>query len=104
MGYDGLLNVGSIVLGLIAIFCPLFILINRSRMKKESIQILINVSLLATLFSIVFVQLSTNYEVNSNDWSALMDTSNAITTICVLLTVVVVFLNILVYSSTKKAK
>lgn len=91
----GWLNVGSLILGLIALALPI---VNLSREKKEGNKawvILSVISLSACAISICFQTLYTSYLVNIQDWSALLDTQKTVAIVSGLLLIVTIILNVL---------
>lgn len=86
----GLLNLGSLVLGLIAWTLPL---VNLMRYRKNWV-ILSIMSISACAISLCF-QIFYNYHlVNIEDWAALMDTTGAVVLVSVVLVTVTLLLNI----------
>ncbi|WP_416728803.1 hypothetical protein [Fictibacillus sp. JL2B1089] len=67
----GLLNVGSLVLGLIAWILPV---VNLLRKNRNSWMTLSMISICACAISLCFQIFYTYYKVTIEDWSALMDT------------------------------
>ncbi|RXJ04492.1 hypothetical protein DS745_03670 [Anaerobacillus alkaliphilus] len=91
----GWLNVGSLVLGLIALTLPI---VNLSREKKEDNKawvILSVISLSACAISICFQIFYTSHLVIIEDWSALLDTHKAVAIVSALLLIGTITLNVL---------
>ncbi len=87
------LNVGSLVLGLIAWIIPV---INLTRDKKQVNQnwvILSIISISACAISLCFQIIYTYHKVTVEDWGALMDTMYAVAFVSVVLLVVTIILN-----------
>ena len=90
----GWLNVGSLVLGLIAWILPV---INISRYKKRSsswIELSI-ISLSACSISLFFQICSFNERVKAEDWTALMDTISVIASVPAILLIGTIILNVI---------
>lgn len=88
----GLLNWGSLVLGLIAWMIPLFAIIRRKKSKtNSSIMTLLSTGAcaLALWFQISYI----NYLVEINDLPSLMDTIGTLTWVAAILLVVTFILN-----------
>jgi cytochrome c oxidase subunit 4 len=83
------LNLGSLVLGLIAWILPVINLVRRNR--KWTVLSLASVS--ACAISLCMQIFYTDYLVRIADWSALMDTSSAVAMVSTLLLVVTIILN-----------
>ena len=96
----GLLNLGSLVLGLIVWIIPVFNIIRR---KKRGINnsIIALLSMGACIIAVWFQIFYTNYLVEINDWSALMDTTNALTWVSAILIFVTIILNIITLTLNK---
>lgn len=99
----GLLNVGSIVLGLIALILPVVELMRFNKTDQKNLSV---ISLSACSISLFF-QIFYNYHlVKIGDWSALMDTMGAVTFVAAVLLIVTIALNViaLIASRGKIAK
>ncbi|MFB1049406.1 hypothetical protein [Paraliobacillus sp. JSM ZJ581] len=90
----GLLNVGSLILGLIAWILPVLSLIQGKKQEYKSWHILAVFSLSACTISICFQILYNYYLVKIEDWAALMDTIGAVALASSVLVVVTILLNI----------
>ncbi|WP_029191033.1 hypothetical protein [Ornithinibacillus scapharcae] len=91
----GLLNLGSLVLGLIAWILPVICLLQSSIYTDKKMAAFRVVSLSACTLSL-FMQLYYNHHlVLIEDWSALMDTSGAVVIVSAILLIVTVILNII---------
>ncbi len=87
-----LLNLGSIVLGLIALILPV---VNIMRFKKYDQKNLSIMSISACAISLLF-QIFYNYHlVKIGDWSALMDTMGAVTFVAAVLLFITIALNVI---------
>ena len=86
----GLLNFGSLLLGLLAWILPL---IGLAKCKTNGVFILTSVS--ACAISLFMQILYTNYLIGIEDWSALMDTSRAVMLASSILVVVTIALNLI---------
>ncbi|MED3574898.1 hypothetical protein [Cytobacillus praedii] len=90
---SGWLNVGSFALGIIAWIMPI---INLSRYKKNELRnwaTLLIMSVSACTFSLCFQIFNTYHMVMIKDWSALMDTSGAVSFTAGVLLIVTILLN-----------
>ncbi len=91
----GLLNVGSLLLGLIAWALPVANLCREKKAGNHSWVVLTMVSFIACAVSIIFQVFYSLHLVNIEDWSALMDTQGAVAKISVLLLTVTIILNVM---------
>ncbi|MET3728059.1 cytochrome c oxidase subunit 4 [Fictibacillus halophilus] len=87
----GLLNVGSLVLGLIAWILPV---VNLLRKKNKSWMMLSTISICACAISLCFQIFYTYHKVLIEDWSALMDTMYATASVSAALLIVTIVLNV----------
>jgi len=93
----GLLNVGSLICGLIAWIAPLFTL--KKGMRKAILATLISVSTcMAAICMQMFYQ---NHLVKIEDWSALMDTNGFMTILSTILAVITMIINVFNLNSTR---
>lgn len=88
----GLLNLGSLVLGLIAWLIPIFTIIRRKK-KQTNNSIVTLLSMGACTIALWFQIFYINFLVKINDWSALMDTIGTLTWVAAILLVVTIILN-----------
>lgn len=72
MGY-GWLNIGSLVLGIIALALPVFAMAKRLKGIKAGVCIWLSMGI--CLLAIIFQMAYGNHLIEIGDWSALMDTS-----------------------------
>lgn len=98
MGY-GMLNLGSLLLGLLAWVLPVINLVRRDKTKNKSWVALSVASISACAISLYLQILYQNHLVKIEDWSALMDTSNAVALVSAILLSVTVILNIIVLTA-----
>lgn len=89
----GWLNVGSLVLGLIAWLLPVVNLVGYIIGKQRNWAILSILSISACAISLCFQIFYNNHLVKIEDWSALMDTTGAVAILSAVLLVVTVILN-----------
>lgn len=91
----GWLNLGSLVLGLIAWTLPVVNLVqhNKSDYKKWVVFSVASVS--ACAISLCMQIFYTDHLVKIEDWSALMDTSHAVALVATLLLAVTIILNVI---------
>lgn len=87
----GLLNIGSIVLGLIALAIPTYCLINKEKEKSIAIS---SFSYAACAVSLCFQIFYNYYLVKREDWSALLDTFGAVAGASAVLVIGTILLNI----------
>ena len=92
LGY-GLLNVGSLLLGLIAWILPVINLAQHNKVNHRNGVVFSVVSISACAISLCMQIFYTNHLVKIEDWSALMDTSWAVASVSALLLVVTIILN-----------
>ena len=88
----GMLNVGSVALGLAALALPVVVLIKRMPVKWGFACQL--VSMTSCMVSILFQMIYSDHLVDIEDWSALMDTSGAVVSVSGQLVLVTAILNI----------
>jgi len=88
-----LLNLGSLLLGLIAWILPVVNLMRYKKHENRNWVILSILSISACAFSLYFQILYNNHLVNIEDWSALMDTAGAVAFVSSALLIVTVILN-----------
>lgn len=93
----GLLNIGSVVFGLIACILPVINIIFRNKLVNKNWIIFSEVSTSACTVSLWMQIVYINHLVNIEDWTAIMDTSNAIVYISSLLLLVTITLNVISY-------
>ncbi len=91
----GLLNVGSLVIGLIAWLLPIVGLMQSKKNDYIIWGLLSSLSLSACAIALIFQLYYQYHLVNIEDWSALMDTTGAVIFAATVLLVVTVLLNIL---------
>jgi cytochrome c oxidase subunit 4 len=89
----GWLNLGSLVLGLIAWILPVANLMWRNDAQHRNWPVLSAVSITACAISLWLQVLYSNHLVKIEDWSALMDTSAAVALVATILLVVTILLN-----------
>jgi cytochrome c oxidase subunit 4 len=99
MGY-GLLNLGSLLLGLTAWILPIINLAMGSRTKHK--KVLSGTSVTACAMALCLQIIYQNHLVKIEDWSALMDTSHAVTFVSVILLVGTIALNAITAFSYQK--
>lgn len=88
-----LLNLASLVLGLIAWILPLVNLIQYKSKKNKNWVILSMISMSACAISLCFQIFYNNHLINISDWTALMDTTGSLVFIASVLLVVTIILN-----------
>ncbi|MDP3387318.1 MAG: hypothetical protein Q8S24_08790 [Eubacteriales bacterium] len=100
----GLLNVGSIALGLVAWILPIASLMRFKKQNNHNWAILSIVSISACAISLFFQIIYNNHLVKIEDWSALMDTTGAVVFVSGVLLVVTLLLNILTAAVYNKGR
>ncbi|PMC34307.1 hypothetical protein CJ195_23775 [Bacillus sp. UMB0899] len=91
----GLLNVGSLLLGLIAWTLPEVNLMREKNYEQKNWIVLSIISLSACAVSLCFKMFYNYHLVKIEDWSALMDTTGAVVSIGAFLLVITLLLNAL---------
>lgn len=91
----GLLNIGSLVLGLIAWTLPVITLMQFRKHGNQNWVVFSMMSLMACGISLSFQIIYNNHLVKIEDWSALLDTSGAVVTAASTLLIVTILLNTL---------
>jgi hypothetical protein len=89
----GLLNLGSLLLGLIAWILPVVNLAKYDKANHRNWVVFSVASVSACAISLCMQICYGNYLVRREDWSALMDTSNAVALVSAILLVVTIVLN-----------
>lgn len=91
----GMLNVGSLVLGLIAWILPVVNLMRYKKRAHRNWAVLSIMSISACAISLCF-QIFYNYHlVKIADWTALMDTMDAVAFVAAVLLIVTIILNVI---------
>lgn len=100
------LNVGSLVLGLIAWTLPVVNLLQHNKADRWNWVVFSLASVSACAISLCMQIFYTNHLVKIKDWAALRDTSNAVALVATLLLIVTIILNVtaLVVYYGKKSK
>ncbi len=89
----GWLNIGSLVLGLIAWILPIANLVRHNKDNNKNWALFSMASISACVISLCFQILYNDYLVRIEDWSALMDTSGGVVRLSLVLAVVTIVLN-----------
>lgn len=87
------LNLGSLVLGLVAWVLPVVNLIRRDKAGHKSFAVLSIASVGACAASLCLQIFYVNHLVKINDWAAFLDTSDAMAFVCAMLLVITLALN-----------
>ncbi|KOS68945.1 hypothetical protein AEA09_10570 [Lysinibacillus contaminans] len=87
------LNIGSLVLGLIAWILPIVNLMQYKKHDHKNWGTLAILSISACAVSLCFQIFYNNHLVKIEDWSALMDTTDAVASVASVLLIVTVLLN-----------
>ena len=88
----GLLNLGSLLFGLASWIIPVVLLVSNKFTTSRSIKAII-ASLASVIISLMMQILYTKHLVDSEDWSALMDTQGSLVLVTSVLSVVAFVLN-----------
>jgi hypothetical protein len=91
----GWLNLGSLVLGLIAWVLPVVNLVQRNKAEHRNRVVFSVASVSACAISLCMQIFYTDHLVKIEDWSALMDTSHAAALVATLLLIVTILLNVI---------
>lgn len=89
----GLLNLGSLILGLIAWGLPVVALMRYKNREGRNWVTLSIISISACAISLCFQILYNNHLVQIEDWSALMDTTGTVALVAAVLLIVTIILN-----------
>jgi cytochrome c oxidase subunit 4 len=92
MGY---LNLGSLLLGLIAWILPIVSLIKHSKTEHKNWVVFSTVSFAACSLSLFFQIVYQDYLAKIEDWSAIMDTSDELVFVSAVLIAVTIVLNVI---------
>ena len=101
----GWLNIGSLLLGLIAWILPVIYLIGNKKHEHSNWGILAVLSISACAISISFQMFYNYHLVKIEDWTALMDTTRAVviaTAVLLIFTLLLNGLTFIVYQKNKK--
>ena len=90
-----MLNIGSLVLGLIAWMLPVVNLMRYKGREHNNWIALSIMSISACAISLYFQIINSNYLVKIGDWSALMDTMGAVVFASAILLAVTIILNVM---------
>ena len=96
------LNLGSLILGLIAWILPIVNLLKHNKIKHKKWYILIFSSLCACSISLLLQIFYSKYLTGKEDWSALMDISKGVAYISLVMVLVTVLLNLIIIAVYKK--
>jgi hypothetical protein len=92
---SGWLNIGSLVLGLIAWILPIINLMKNNKQVHKNWVVLSLMSISACAISICFQIFYQNHLVKIEDWSAIMDTMGSVAFVSTVLLVVTILLNVI---------
>ena len=88
-----LLNLGSLVLGLLAWTLPVVNLLRLGKNNHRNWVALSNISISASAIALCLQIFSINHRVKVSDWSALMDTMSGVVFVSAILLIVTILLN-----------
>jgi len=91
----GLLNLGSLMFGLIAWILPVVNLLRYKKYNNRKWVTLSIMSISACAISLCFQIFYNNHLVKISDWSALMDTTDAVVLVAAVLLIVTIILNVI---------
>lgn len=100
----GLLNVGSLLFGLIAWILPVINLMRSDKSNLKKMMLFSLLSLISCLISLYMQILAKHYLLVIEDWAALLDTMYIFEIISGIVLVVSVTLNLLSFSVTEASK
>lgn len=89
----GLLNIGSIVLGLVACVFPVINLIRYNTSNNQYWFVFTLMSIISSMISLFMQIIYINHLINIKDWTAIMDTINVVAFASALLLVATIVLN-----------
>ena len=89
----GLLNLGSLILGLVSWLLPIASLLRRSKQAESGRAIYLFLSFAACSISLLLQQYYNDHLVKIEDWSAMMDTMKAVSIAATALVIVTIALN-----------
>lgn len=98
----GWLNIGSLVLGIIAWVLPVVNLLRDKKQENKKWVVLSFISISACAISVCFQIFYTYHLVKIEDWSALMDTIGAVAFASAVLIIVTIFLNALIFTLNRE--
>lgn len=93
---NGLLNIGSLILGLCAWMIPIVLLLKGKASSLRAVKAIF-ISFVCALISMLMQMMETKQLIDKNDWSALMDTQGAVVFAAVVMLVGVIVLNLRVW-------
>lgn len=89
----GLLNIGSVILGLIAVVLPVINLMRYNTSDNQYWFVFTLISIISCMVSLFMQIFYVNHLVNIKDWTAIMDTLNVVAFASALLLVAIIVLN-----------
>lgn len=99
------LNLGSMILGLLAWILPLLVITKFDKIKSVHGTYMLYGSLVSAILTLLFVITYRQYLISIEDWSALMDTNGSFQLASVVMVVVTIALNgVALASKIKKAQ
>ncbi|WHX24510.1 hypothetical protein QNH47_09890 [Virgibacillus halodenitrificans] len=98
----GLLNIGSLILGIVAWVLPAISLLSYDKTKVKKWQVFSILSITACALALCFQIIYNYYLVKIQDWAALLDTTGAVVFASVVLLSVTVLLNAITFIKTVK--
>ena len=93
----GLLNIGSVLFGLVALVFPIINLMTENKDSNKNWIVFSGISMGACSIALCMQILYTNYLVNKQDWSAMMDLLSTVSSVSVSLFVATIVLNVITY-------
>lgn len=100
----GWLNIGSILFGLIAVAIPAINIMRKEKVEIKKLGIFSSVSIGACSTSLCMQILYTNYLVNIEDFTAMMDLFGTVASFSVILLIITIVLNFITYTINLKIK
>ena len=91
---EGLLNLGSLIFGLIAWTLPTIILAKKASTQSQTMMIFLIGSLMSCLLALYLQIVFGNYLIRIEDWAALRDTTDAVKLVSGVLVLITIVFNI----------
>lgn len=93
----GLLNIGSLLFGLIALVIPIIILMRQDNYVSNNLGLISGISISSCAISLCMQILYANHLVNIEDFTAMMDTLGTVSNVSAVLLIATIVLNIITY-------
>ncbi len=93
----GLLNIGSLLFGLIALVIPIIILMRQDNYVSNNLGLISGISISSCAISLCMQIFYANHLVNIEDFTAMMDTLGTVSNVSAVLLIATIVLNIITY-------